>query len=63
MRNAKYFFGSFFLTCSIVFCVFAGAFGAAKAYENTVFTAFGAEKSAIAFTDDGLRIFDFEIKL
>lgn len=62
MSKTKDFFRSFFTTLSIAFCIFFALIGIAKAYENTVYIAFGIEKSAIAFTDDGLRILDFEIK-
>ena len=62
MRKIKDFLRGFVLTFSIAACLFFGVFGVAKSYENTVYTAFGAKKSAIAFTDDGIRILDFEIK-
>ena len=63
MNKTRDFFKGFFITVSIVFCVLFALTGIAKAYENTVYIAFGAEKSAIAFTDSGLRILDFEIDL
>lgn len=62
-RKIKDFLSSFCLTLTIVLCIFGAIIGITKAYENTVYIAFGEEKTAIAFTDDGLRILDFEIKL
>lgn len=63
MRTVTDFLKGFFATVCVFVCIFVAIFGTAKAYENTVFVAFGAKKSAIAFTDDGIRILDFEIKI
>lgn len=62
MYKINGFLKGFLTTLSLFFCLAFGIYGVAKSYENTVYTAFGAKKSAIAFTDDGLRILDFEIK-
>lgn len=63
IRKIKDFLSSFVLTLTVVSCFAFGFLGVAKAYENTVYTAFGTQKSAIALTDDGIRILDIKIKL
>ena len=63
MRNLKGFLKGFLTTLFMIFCLAFAVLGTAKAYENTVFVAFGAEKSALALTDGGIRILDFEIKM
>ena len=63
MKELNGFLKGFFATIIMILCIFGGVFGIAKAYENTVFIAFGAKKSAIELNDDGIRILDFEINI
>ena len=63
MEKTKGFLKGFLVTLSLFYCLAFALYGTVKSYENTVYTAFGAKKSAIAFTDDGIRILDFEIKI
>lgn len=45
----------------IIGCITMGAFGIAKAYENTRRVGFGDYKSAIEISDKNIRILDLEI--
>ncbi len=58
----KLFLKSFYLSAVILFCLSFGAYGISKAYENTRQIGFGEYKKALAVTDEGIRILDFEIK-
>ena len=42
-------------------CLFMGAYGIARAYENTRRIGFGEYKKAVDVDDGGIRILDFEI--
>ena len=42
-------------------CFFLGAYGIARAYENTRRIGFGEYKKAVDVDDGGIRILDFEI--
>ncbi len=57
----KVYMRSFYISCILILCLSIGLVGIGKAYENTVKTGFGQEKSAIEIDDGTLRILDFEI--
>ena len=63
MKSFLGFIKGMILTFFVIFAVAFTSFAVAKAYENTVYLAFGVKKSATEITDDGIRILDFEIKL
>ena len=60
-KRTRLFFRSFFLSAVIMFCIFFGFLGMAKAYENIRLIGFGEYRSAIEVKDGVLKIFDFEI--
>ena len=57
----KVYLRSFYISCVLILCLSIGFVGIGKAYENTVKTGFGREKSAIEINDGTLRILDFEM--
>ncbi len=57
----KIYLRSFYISCVLILCITIGFVGIGKAYENTVRTGFGEEKSAIEINDGTIRILDFEI--
>ncbi len=63
MKKKRIFFRSFYLTLTVLICFIIGIYGIGKAYENTVNTAYGKEKSALAFEDGKIKILDFTITL
>lgn len=60
-RAFSAFISSFFLTFVIVSCILGGIGLAAAAYENTLASGFGENRQAFSLTENGLRLFDFEI--
>ena len=60
-RQISLFFRSMFLSTVIIFCIIFGSLSVAKIYENIRYVAYGEYKSAVEFTDDGIRILDFYI--
>lgn len=62
MINIKrLFLRSLTISFVVVFCLFSGFYGIAKAYENTRRIGFGEYKKAVAFEDGNLRVLDFII--
>ncbi len=59
----KLFFRSFFISFIAVFCIIFGIWATAKAYENIRLVAYGEYTQAFEIHKDGIRIFDFEIKI
>jgi len=62
-RSTKTYFRSFYLTLTIILCLFIFTFGIAKAYENTVNVGFGKTKTALFVKDGVIHILDFEIHI
>lgn len=61
MKRFKVFIRTVYISSVIVFCLFIGIYGSAKAYENIRRIGFGENRSAIEFEDGKLSIFDFQI--
>lgn len=63
MKKARLFFKSFYLSAVILFCIFFGIVGTARAYEKTRLVGFGEYRKAVELDGNILRILDFEIEL
>lgn len=57
----RLFLRSLILSSVVALCLFMGAYGIARAYENTRRIGFGEYKKAVDVEDGGIRILDFEI--
>ena len=55
------FFRCFMVSVVIIGCITTGAFGIARAYENTRRVGFGDYKSAIEIDGGKIRILDLEL--
>jgi len=62
-RSTKTYFRAFYLTLTIILCIFIATYGTAKAYENTVKVGFGKTKTALYIKDGVVHILDFEIDI
>ena len=61
MRSLKLFLRSAVLTAVVLSCIAAVFLGICKSYEAIRQVSFGEEKSAVALTEEGIRILDFNI--
>ncbi len=62
-KSTKTFFRTVYISSVVVFCLTAGFYGCAKAYEGIRRIAFGEYRSAIEYKEGKLEFFDFELPL
>ena len=62
-RNVKIFFKSFYLSFTVVLCLFMAVCGAAKIYETARLIGFGEYKKAVEIDNGHIRILDFEFDI